>query len=397
MIHTGSISPRRLTGVAAIARRSLRQIVRRPIYWFGILGFPLFMMLFMTTILAEGLPVKVPAGVIDHDGTAMSRELSQKLSTMQMVDVVRDCESFTSARDAMLRGEIFGYFLIPENFQADLLAGRSPEITFYTNGVYFVPATMLFKAFKATAIYEKAGVAMKVAADVGASSLDLAPIVVPVNISARPIGNPWMSYAIYLCVSFIPAALQLMILLVTVFSLGEEIKRNTSVGLMQMARSSIVRALFGKLLPQTLIWWAVALFMQSWLYGWNHYPMHCPWWHMALSELMFVLASQGFALTIFGALPNLRMGLSVAALLGVLTFSLAAFSFPVESMYPSLGIMSWLLPSRYNFLIHIDQALNGRELFYSRVWYAAYIVFMIVPLALLPRIKRAFMRPVYAP
>ena len=397
MIHTGSISPRRLTGVAAIARRSLRQIVRRPIYWFGILGFPLFMMLFMTTILAEGLPVKVPAGVIDHDGTAMSRELSQKLSTMQMVDVVRDCESFTSARDAMLRGEIFGYFLIPENFQADLLAGRSPEITFYTNGVYFVPATMLFKAFKATAIYEKAGVAMKVAADVGASSLDLAPIVVPVNISARPIGNPWMSYAIYLCVSFIPAALQLMILLVTVFSLGEEIKRNTSVGLMQMARGSIVRALFGKLLPQTLIWWAVALFMQSWLYGWNHYPMHCPWWHMALSELMFVLASQGFALTIFGALPNLRMGLSVAALLGVLTFSLAAFSFPVESMYPSLGIMSWLLPSRYNFLIHIDQALNGRELFYSRVWYAAYIVFMIVPLALLPRIKRAFMRPVYAP
>lgn len=397
MSGSDSISTLRQDGVLAIARRSLLQIVRRPIYWFGILGFPLFMMLFMTSILAEGLPVKVPAAVIDHDGTAMSRELSQTLSTMQMVDVVRDCESYTSAREAMQRGEIFGYFLIPENFQADLLAGRSPEITFYTNGVYFVPATMLFKAFKATAIYTKAGVAMRLAADVGASSLDLAPLVLPVNITSRPIGNPWLSYAVYLCVSFVPAALQLMILLVTVFSLGEEIKRFTSVRLMQMARGSIVRALFGKLLPQTIIWWAVALFMQSWLYGWNHYPMHCPWWHMALSELMFVLASQGFALIIFGALPNLRMGLSGAALLGVLTFSLAAFSFPVESMYPSLGIMSWLLPARYNFLIHIDQALNGRELYYSRVWYAAYIIFMLAPFALLPRIKRAFTRPVYAP
>ena len=99
----------------------------------------------------------------------------------------------------------------------------------------------------------------------------------------------------------------------------------------------------------------------------------------------------------FGVLPNLRLSLSVSALLGILSFSLAAFSFPVESMYPSLGIFSWILPIRYNFLIYIDQALNGIPVYYSRIWYVAYIIFMLLPLTMLWNIKRAMRRPVYIP
>ena len=384
-------------GLKAIILRSMVQIVRRPIYWGGFFIMTLFMFLFLTSMLGKGLPTRVPAAVIDKDGTSMSRELTQELNSMQMVNLTQNPTSFTEARHLMQKGDIYGYFLIPENFQADLLAGRKPSITFYTNMTYFVPASMLFKTFKATAIYTKAGVALNIANALGADGEELAPMMMPVNITSRAIGNPWLNYGVYIANSFVPCLLQLMIFLMTVFSIGQEMKYGTSRRLMQMADDSIIKAIFGKLLPQTVIWWVVAIFMMVWLFRYNHYPMNGSWGWMILSELMFVLACQGFALFVISVLPNLRLSLSVCALLGILSFSIAAFSFPVPSMYPAIGIFSYIVPTRYNFLIYVDQALNGIDVAYSKMWFIAYIIFMLLPFTMLWHLKRDMKNPVYVP
>ena len=381
----------------AIFIRSILQIVRRPIYWVAFFILPLFCFMLLTSLMQEGLPSQVPAAMIDKDGSSLSRKVTQNLGGIQMVDLVASCNSYTEARHLMQKGDIFGFFLIPENFEQDLLSGRKPVITFYTNMTYFVPASILFKTFKTTALYTKAGVAMTVLESVGASPQDVTPLLLPINIQARGINNPGLNYAIYLCNSFLPGVLELMIFLVTCFSLGQEIKYGTSAKLLQMADGSIVKALFAKLLPQTLIWIVIAIFLEAWLFGLNGYPMHGSWFWITLSEIMFVLACQGWAIFFFGVLPNLRLSLSVSALLGILAFSVAAFSFPVESMYGAIGIFSWILPVRYNFLIYIDQALNGLPVYYSRVWFVAYIVFMILPFTMLWRIKREMAKPVYTP
>lgn len=384
-------------GFRAIFVRSVLQLVRRPIYWVAFFVLPLFGFMLLTSMMESGLPQKVPAAMIDKDGSSISRKLTQNLGGMQMVELSQDCNSYTQARHLMQKGEIFGFFLIPENFERDLLSGRKPVITFYTNMTYFVPASILFKTFKTTALYTKAGVAMTVLESVGASGEDVKPLMLPVNIQARGIHNPELNYAIYLCNSFLPGILELMIFLVTCFSLGQEIKYGTSRRLLQMADGSIVKALAAKLLPQTIVWIVIALFMEAWLFGVNGYPVYGSWFWLTLSEVMFVLACQGWAVFFFGVLPNLRLSLSVCALLGILAFSIAAFSFPVESMYPAIGIFTWILPTRYNLLIYIDQALNGVDLYYSMIWFAAYIGFMLLPFTMLWRIKREMKDPVYAP
>ena len=377
--------------------RSVLQIVRRPIYWVAFFILPLFCFLFLTNLMEDGLPQKVPAAMVDKDGSSLSRSITQQLGGMQLVDLVADCNSFTEARHKMHEGEIFGYFLIPENFQEDLLAGRKPVITFYTNMTYFVPASMLFKTFKATALYTKAGIALSVLESVGATQDQVTPLLLPINIDTRAIHNPGLNYGIYLANSFVPCVLQLMILLVTCFSLGQEIKYGTSVKLLRMANGNIYKAIAAKLLPQTIIWLVVAIFMEAWLYKINGYPVYGSWFWLTVSEVMFVFACQGLGVFFFCVLPSLRLSLSVSALLGILSFSIAAFSFPVESMYPAIGIFSWILPIRYNFLIYIDQVLDGVHIYYSRVWFVAYIIFMLLPLTLLWRLKREMAKPVYAP
>lgn len=384
-------------GLRGIMLRSLVQIVRRPLMWVGMLILPLFMFLFVGDMLNKGLPTRIPAAIVDRDGSQLSRQITQTLGGMQMVHLTETPNSYTEARHSMQEGHIYGFFLIPENFQADLLAGRKPVITFYTNMVYYVPGSLLYKTFKSTAIYSKAGVAMQVVQDVGANPSELSSLMQPINIQSRGIGNPSLNYGIYLANSFIPGCLQLMIMLITVFSLGQEIKYHTSRRLMRMADGSIFKALVGKLLPQTLIWFVVVMFMMAWLFKFNHYPMYGSWFWLVVSELLFVLAAQGFALTVFGLLPNLRLSLSVCALLGVLNFSISAYSLPVPSMYGAIGIFSYLMPARYNFLIYANVALNGLPVYYSRIWFAAYFVYLVLPFTVLGRIRRYMLKPVYCP
>lgn len=386
----------RLRGTPAVIWESIVNIASKPIYWVGIFMLPLFTFLLITSLMEEGLPEKVPAGIVDRDGTAMSRQMTQSLAGMQLVDLVESPTSYTDARHLVQQGRIFGFFMIPENFQADLLSGKSPEITFYTNMTYFVPGSLLFKTFKATAVYAKAGVAVQLMNDVGVTDAP-ASLLQPINIQARGIGNPWLNYGIYLANSFVPAVLQLMVMLMACYSLGEIIKYKRSPRLLSMVGGSPYKLVFARLLPQTLIWIVIALFMQVWLFKFNHYPMHGSWWWMSLSQVMLVLASQGFAVFFFSIVPNLRLSLSICALLGILSFSLAAFSFPYESMYPAMGIFSWILPIRYNFLIYIDQALNGREIFYSRMWFIVYIIITVLPIFTVWRLKKDFAKPVFVP
>ena len=118
---------------------------------------------------------------------------------------------------------------------------------------------------------------------------------------------------------------------------------------------------------------------------------------MVLAVLMLVVASQGFALSVSSLIVNPRMALSMCCLTGILAFSIAGLSFPVEQMYSGVGIVSWILPSRYYFMIYCNQALNGLPFAYSAPWYAAMIVFVILPSALLWHLKRKCLNPVYVP
>ena len=66
-------------------------------------------------------------------------------------------------------------------------------------------------------------------------------------------------------------------------------------------------------------------------------------------------------------------------------------------MYGSIAIISYILPIRYYFLIYIDQALNGIDLWYSRTYFGALMLFPVVASAIAWRLKRFLLKPVYLP
>lgn len=100
----------------------------------------------------EGLPEEIPTAVVDLDHSAASRNFIRQLDAMSLTQVTEQPNSFTEARKSLQKGEIYGFLVIPESFEAKAMAGRRPEISFYTNNAYYIPASLLYKNFKTMSV-----------------------------------------------------------------------------------------------------------------------------------------------------------------------------------------------------------------------------------------------------
>lgn len=385
------------TGFIKGIRREVQRWGVRRIYFFGMVLVPIFVALFFVDFLSEGLPERVPTAVVDMDHSSMSRSVTRSLSALQLLDICDECESYDQALDDIRAGHIFGFFVIPENFEKDVLSGKSPTLEYYSNMTYFVPGSLAFKGFKTVAVSTSAGVVKQTLSSLGLDSMSSNALVQPLDLQIFGLNNPWMSYSIYLCPSFAMATLALMILLMTVVSISYEIKFDTSVQWLATAKGNIWIALASKLVPQTVVFFIVGLFIQWILFGANHFPMNGSIAWMILAAFLTVVACQALGLFIVSLVPNPRLGLSVCALFGILTFSFTGFSFPVQSMYGAIAIFSWVAPVRYWFLIYINEALNGVDVYYSRLYFAALIVFPLIASVFVPRLRKVCLNPVYVP
>ncbi len=385
------------TGLKATMLREVGRLSSRKIYLFAMVLVPVLMSVFFVSLLGEGLPLKIPSAIVDLDHSEMSRSITRSINATELVDVSMKLDSYAEAMAATRRGDIYGFFVIPENFQSDALGGRTPSLDYYTNMTYFVPGTLAYKGFKTVAVGTTGSMVRTTLVSAGADPSVVSSLIQPLNVDTHPIGNPWTNYSYYMSPSFIAGVFALMIMLVTAFSIATEIKYGTSPQWMATAKGRISVALAGKLIPQFVVWAVSALFMLALLYGYRHFPMNGSMWVMIAATLLFVAACQAVGVLFVSIVPNPRLSMSLAALFGILSFSFVGFSFPVQSMYGAIGVFSWLMPVRYYFLIYINEALNGIPLYYSRWYFVALIAFPFVCSVLVGRLKRALLQPVYVP
>lgn len=376
-------------------RRGISTLCSRKIYIFMMVIVPLGCAFFFLNLMHEGLPLKVPVAMVDMDHSTLSRRITRSLNASELIDISTDCESYHAAMEKVRGGEIFGFFYIPADFQEKALGGRTPTLSFYTNMTIFVPGTLSFKGFKTIAVTTSGGIVQTTLTNVGVNEDTADALIMPLKTDIHPLGNPWTNYSIYLSQSFLAGVMALLVMLVTAFSICVEMKDGTSRQWLETAHGNMGLALAGKLLPQSVVFISVGVAIQSLMFCYLHFPLNCPAWHMILAMTLLVLSCQAFALIIVEILPNLRLSLSVCSLFGILCFSIAGFSFPVEKMYGAVGIFSYLFPIRYYFLIYIDQALNGHPLYFSRFYYIAMLVIMLVPLLGLRRLRGRCLNPVY--
>lgn len=386
-----------MTRLFHVARREVRRLASHPIYWFCMLAASLLCLVFFLTLMGSGLPTNLPLGLVDDDGSTTSRQLARNLDAFQQSDIVAQFPTVSEARKAMQRGEIYGFYYIPEGTSRKALRQEQATVSFYMNYSYLIAGSLVFRDMKTMSELASGAAVQQVMLARGATEAQAMALLQPIVVDTHPISNPWLNYSVYLSNTLLPGVLMLFITMVTVYSIGIEVKEGTAREWLATGGFSLTQSLVGKLLPQTvafvLLWGLVDVV----LYAWLRFPCLCGLPVMLGVSALGVVAAQGLGVFMFAALPTLRLGLSFASLWGVISFSISGMSFPVMAMHPILQGLCNLFPLRHYFLLYVNFALNGygaADIWPNLVGLAA---FALLPLAVGWHLKRTLLTVKYIP
>ena len=383
--------------VYEIMMRELLILRQNHIYRFCMVLFPVLVIFFFTSIMDDGLPTEMPVGVVDMDNTANSRSLIRRLDGFQMSRVVARYPSVTEARRAIQRNEIYGFLYIPKGTTDKLLASRQPKVSYYYTYTSIAAGSMVMKDMKTISTLGSAAVGQATMRARGLTDRQIQAVLQPIKIDLHQIANPWSNYNVYLSTVMVPGIIMLFIFLISTYSLGTELKFNTSKQWLEMAGGNITLAMLGKFLPQTIIWLAIVFGYEWYVFYHLGFPHQGGPWLLVLLGLMQVLASQGFGIFAFGLMPSLRMSMSVSSLWAVLSISMAGSAFPVMGMDGALQSLSWLFPLRHYWMMFQICVFNGYPLIEAWFHFVALAAFMLLPWLVIKKIKNAMLTYVYIP
>ena len=383
--------------VLRIALRECGFLRYNAMYLCCMIFFPILVTVFFTTLMNEGQPQHMPSGVVDNDNTSTSRSLIRKLDSFQASKVVAHYPNVNEARKAIQQNKIYAFLYIPKGMTEGLLSARQPKISLYYSQASLTAGNMLYRDLKTVALLGSAGVGQATLRAKGATDKQISTFLQPIAIDLHMIGNPWASYNMYLSTMLIPGILILFMFLITAYSLGTELKFNTSKEWLVMANNNIIVALTGKLLPQFLIFISIIYAYMYYVFGYLQFPHPGGVGMMLILGFLTVIASIGFGIFAFGLMPSLRMSMSVCSLWGMLGFTTAGATFPVFAMHPIIEGLSVLFPLRHYYMIYQICIFNGFPFVDAWFNFMALFIFAALPFFVLLKIKRAMLEYVYIP
>ena len=375
--------------IFAVIRRELGIIRKRPVYILASVGVLVVNAIFYLTLMQDGLPHDLPIGVVDLDQSSTSRAFAQQLDATQLGEVIYYDDLHPARRD-METGKLTSFVVIPEHFNADIQAQHQPHIGYYVNSLYFVGGALAYKDIMTMVNLVGGAVQREVLRAKGHNEREIMGMIQPIVLDQHQIGNPATNYGVYLNGVLLPGILEMIVILITIYAVGTELKYGTSRQLLEMTGGSVEKALLGKLVPYNIIFTVLGIGLELLLFHWLRYPLKGSIGGMFLNMLLMVSASEALGLFIVELFPVLRLAVSVGAIISVLGMSLAGFSLPVEAMPPYVQGFSAIFPLRHYYLIHVQETLWGSG--FAGCWQEVVhlLLFLFLPATLMRRLEHAY-------
>ena len=380
-----------------VAKRECKILYKNPIYGFCMVIFPLVALLFFTSLMDEGLPEDMPVGIVDLDNTTTTRALVRRLDAFQNSRVVDSYTSVAEARRAIQENRIYAFLYIPRGTTAQLLASRRPKVSYYYSLTSLTGGSLLMKDLKTIATLGSAGVGQGILSAHGLTDKQIETFLQPIRLDVHQIANPWSNYNIYLSAVFVPGIMMLFMFLISAYSLGMELKFKRGKEWIDVADGNIIVAIFGKFLPQALVFLALIFAYEYYIYEVLQFPRLGSVLMVVLLAVLQVFASIGFGIFAFGLTPSLRMSMSICSLWAMLGFSLAGSAFPVMGMDEPIQALSWLFPLRHYYMLYQITVFNGYPLIDAWFHLVGLVAFTLLPWFVLRKIKNAMLTYVYIP
>lgn len=375
----------------AVLHREITRMTSRRLYFGVCIVLPLFCIFFMATIFGNGQMENIPIGIVDLDNTATSRNIIRNVETVPTFNVNKHYTNDADARKDTQRKQIYGYLIIPPNFETDVLAGKKAVLPYFYHYALLSVGGEVRGAFETVLRTLSVLPVVMQATALGINESEIETFLLPIGSQSHPLFNPDLDYSVYLSNPFFFILFQVIILLVTVYSVGSEIKFGTGKEWLSTADENMVIAIAGKLLPYTVIFIIMGMLANYVMFGIMHIPFSCGFLPLNLTMVLFIIATQALGVFVFSLFPAISIIISIVSMIGSLGATLSGVTFPAPFMFPIVYYASFLFPIRH--FVEINQNLLYGDYGFAYTWQnvSTLFLFVLIALPMLPHLKKAIL------
>ncbi len=375
--------------------REVTRIRQNPAYRFLLFFGPLTGILLMYFIFRNSTVKEIPIAIVDKDHSTLSVKIGNAIEASPDVDVVFQSQDLYEARDYFEKGMVMAIVVIPEETEELVFNGAETSLPVYINGTNVLLAGLIQRSVLTTIRTVSGGIQLKKQMMEGKNTTDAMARVMPVNIQKHLLFNPFTNYTYFLSSAMLYLMLYLFVLLSSVYTLGNELKRGTGSELLEASGNSIRFAIGGKLAPYTLIFSAFAVFINLLLYKIEGMPLNGSFAAIFAGQFITVLTYQLLGLVFIGATINLRLALSLASAYSMMAITFSGLTFPLEGMPLAARIFATIFPFTWWEKLFISQSLHGAPVSEALIYIGYLLIFLLVSLGFMPVYKKYLGNPKY--
>ena len=383
------------SGVMNSARREGERIAINREYRSVTMWLPLGVILFFSVFFSQEVVGSLPVAVVDEDNSHLSRRLVSMIRATHETALVEEVADMAEARSMLLAGEVAGVVEIADGFTRDVISGATATVVYYDSGTNISTASLSSKGVQRAVASFGVGVALQRAEMEGVMPDEAMAQVMPIGSTTYALFNPWLNYAYYVGPCFWAMVLIIASMLSTIYAVGSELRYATSVEWLRSANGSLLAGIMGKLAPTTLILWMLTAVVGILLFGLFGVPMRGSRVVLIVGAMALIVAYQAVALAVVALTASFRLSLSLGGGYSVLAFTFSGVTFPAMAMIGWVLPFTMLFPYSYFMELYIDQAVRGSAWWYSMSKVAAMLLFCLLPLLVLGRLKRVLVNRRY--
>ena len=346
-------APRPSAGVqlAAVFRKEVRQTVRDRRIMFMLVMAPLLQTIVFGYAVNFDVD-RVPAVVVDRDGTAESRAHARRMladGTLLRAGAARNA---AEAEHALDDGRAAAAVILPQGLEADLAAGRPAEVQVVLDGTDPNRATVA------------AGAVSRYFGEVGESLARERLLALGARAPAQVEAVPRIAYnpGLETPPFMIPGIAAMLLLIVTTIVTAMGLSREREMGTLEQVLVTPIRPLFlllGKMAPFVVIGLVdVALLMAAgtWLFD---VPLRGPLPVLLVGTLLYLMTTLGVGLLVSTVSESQQQSFLGGFLFVMPAMLLSGVMTPIRAMPGWLQAITYLNPVRYYAEVMRTTLLRG--------------------------------------
>lgn len=304
---------------------------------------------------------KVKLALIDDDGSAVSRLLTDQLNVTPMIEIL-PASNISEAQEKMYHGEVEGYFYIQKDLEKYILSQKQGNVNLVLNASRFLPSSDLLSTVTKVCLTVGAGVRKTYFNKQGMGEDESMKMTNPINMDYRPLYNSGMTYGSFLLPGLLAIILQQTLLIGVAAGFTSEREEKKLPELYKISGFSISKLIFGKGILYLCIFMIFGTFFTIVNFSVFGVSVRGSFMDLALIAVIFIFSIIVLGMLIGSFFRSKLFAFQVLVFSSYPIFLITGYSMPYQSLPSAIQVMSDLIPTSPFLKIYISMVQAGGSL-----------------------------------